>query len=307
MLQDATCVTPRLSRMSGVWSAHADGSARSPRLYEMLRNLAFSLGAELAPDNDARWHAWIVRGAADSGAVARFRRMKDQYVGDVNDFYKYALLREMAGADDGRLVVAWMRTAPDATRDGRDLGYLASPERFRAVDPELFDRLSQVVVAGNRSLAAVEQRGILPAAAFYSELVSDDAAGRAEWFRRLRAILRPGDLVFFDPDNGLEVRSVRPGRQNASKYLHWLELSEALERKRSLCVYQHFARRPRVVHLEELAGGIRGLKPSVAVAFVVTPRVAFLLAGEAHPVENLCRAAQRVIARSPGTMSLLRL
>jgi hypothetical protein len=34
--------------------------------------------------------------------------MKDQYVGDINDFEKYAILRALQGASQLPLVVCWM-------------------------------------------------------------------------------------------------------------------------------------------------------------------------------------------------------
>ena len=38
--------------------------------------------------------------------------MKDQYVGDISDFFKYALLRRIQAAG-GKLVVCWMLTESD--------------------------------------------------------------------------------------------------------------------------------------------------------------------------------------------------
>ena len=66
--------------------------------------------------------------------------MKDQYVGDINDYRKHALLRalQQGGLNVG---VCWMLAPPDECTDGRKLGYLTQPDRFRGYDPSLFDIL----------------------------------------------------------------------------------------------------------------------------------------------------------------------
>jgi len=172
------------------------------------------------------------------------------------------------------------------------------------MDPDVFDALKEIVRDDVRTVAAVEEREIVPASAFRSELIIDSATHRAEWFAELRRTWGPGDLVFFDPDNGLAVPSVPEGRRNSSKYLYWSELADALGDDRSTCVYQHFARRKRGAHLNELGARIRELRVGVEVAAVTTPRVAFVLAGRRERVDVLRRAAARVVARAQGAMAL---
>jgi hypothetical protein len=84
--------------------------------------------------------------------------MRDSYVADVGDFGKYALLNALAG-NDLRLGVLWCRNSePDTTQDGR---FTAYPE-LRACDPNLYDRLAQILKDKQRSLAQVENNHILP-------------------------------------------------------------------------------------------------------------------------------------------------
>ena len=45
--------------------------------------------------------------------------MKNQYVGDIRDFEKYSILRELANASQLPLVVVWMLTVDDTTGEGR--------------------------------------------------------------------------------------------------------------------------------------------------------------------------------------------
>lgn len=55
-------------------------------------------------------------------------KVKDQYVGDICDFFKYALLRRIQAAG-GKLVVCWMLTESDGGSDGCKRAYLGDPLR----------------------------------------------------------------------------------------------------------------------------------------------------------------------------------
>jgi hypothetical protein len=48
------------------------------------------------------------------------------------------------------------------------------------------------------------------------------------------------DLVFFDPDNGIEVLSKPCGGRDSSKYVYWDELQETYRSGQSVLVYQIF-------------------------------------------------------------------
>ena len=68
--------------------------------------------------------------------------MKNQYLGNVNDYRKHGLLRALQGAMRDRLLVTWMLTPDDG---GGDVGfrfYLKDPGRWRGYDPELFDGIA---------------------------------------------------------------------------------------------------------------------------------------------------------------------
>src|SRR3954454_1771260 len=99
--------------------------------------------------------------------------MKDQYVGDINDYLKYSVLRAVQSAHRSPLLVCWMLTRGDARTDGRKTSYLADPDRYRRTDPQLFDQLSHIVGSGDRSTAAVESLGILPGASFFRDRLED--------------------------------------------------------------------------------------------------------------------------------------
>ncbi len=187
--------------------------------------------------------------------------MKDQYFGDINDYRKYGLLRVLSGRGALRVAVCWMLTPPDGRGDGRFTEYLSDPETWRGHDPELFDALRYwVLERGSRNVRHAAR--LLPRARFARSL------SRA----------RDCELYFFDPDNGLEVRSTPPGRAGSSKYLYWPELEQAWRRGHSVLVYQHFPRVRRESFVERLASELLRRTAAPEVVAFSTARVLFLLA-----------------------------
>jgi hypothetical protein len=119
----------------------------------------------------------------------------NQYFGDINDYLKYGLLRCFAAAEL-RVGVCWMLTKDDSRSDGRKIGYLSQPERWRSHDPVLFDTLARVAQMPNsRSIRHAENNEILPNTAFFRALVPDNAQERKAWFADALDILGGADLL----------------------------------------------------------------------------------------------------------------
>jgi hypothetical protein len=212
-------------------------------------------------------------------AEQRFVRapVKEQYVGDVNDFRKYALLRRLA-AVGAKIGVCWMLTPPDGRPDGNKLGYLKQPETWRPLDPELFDLLSRVDQnPAERRLRLIEESRIVPGAIYFNDTLSDGLEERAAYFHAARLALSGSDLVFFDPDNGLDVPSVTRGRRNSSKYLYFDEAAAFYRDGKSLLIYQHFPRVKRTEFLQRLSCALERHLVGCSVRPAATPHVAFLL------------------------------
>src|SRR4051794_40207541 len=77
-------------------------------------------------------------------------QMKNQYVGDINDYRKYALLRILAGPGDIRIGVCWMLTPNDGRQDGGMTKYLGDQSLWQPHDPGLFDVLRTVITAPDK-------------------------------------------------------------------------------------------------------------------------------------------------------------
>jgi len=176
------------------------------------------------------------------GRSAILGRVKNQYFGDINDYKKYGLLRVLAEGGRNKIAVCWMLTRPDGSTAGNRTRYLHQPERWRKFDPGLFDLLSQAIALKQRNVAFARRANLIPGAVYHAEILGDDAATRKKCFARLQARAASRDLIFFDPDNGLEVKSTPKGSPGASKYLYWDELIAFCRADFSVLVYQHFQR-----------------------------------------------------------------
>ena len=175
--------------------------------------------------------------------------MQDRYAGDVGDFVKYGLLREIRGTK--RLGVAWyLHPNAGPAGDGRHTDYLENPYEWRHLDIELFDALRRVIGKG-RSVANIQRSGILGDAAFADRplsvakiKVSEREEWRRAWFELTRRQLADCDLVFADPDNGLVADArFRPTRRENAKRIPLAE-AMALAEGRTAVIYHHNSRRP---------------------------------------------------------------
>ena len=204
--------------------------------------------------------------------------MKDQYVGDIYDYRKYAILRALAGNGEARLGICWMTTPPDGRPDGRMTDYLAKAEEWRSFDPQLFDLL-QAVIHGpdRRRLSLIEDNDGIPGANYVNTVVPVGHEARRAYFASAMDALSDRDLVFFDPDNGLDVASVGTNRREAAKYIYRSEIQSAYAAGQSVLFYQHFARVERGAFVNSISTSLRSIAPDATQWVFRTSHVAFFL------------------------------
>jgi hypothetical protein len=186
--------------------------------------------------------------------------MQNRYVGDVGDFGKYALLRALCQPEPViSLAVIWC-LFPDESfnNDGRHISYLRD-KRFEQLDVTLHRELSNIVFQARRSIASIGFSGCLPASTvFCTDPISDidQITGgprerlryRAEWLEACLYHTDKCDLVFFDPDNGVETASIPKHHPKGGKYIYWDELSPFWQRGNSLLIYHHLNRTTLATH-----------------------------------------------------------
>jgi hypothetical protein len=205
--------------------------------------------------------------------------MKNQYFGDINDYRKYGLLRAIVRCSRLRLLVAWMLTPDDRSTDGKFISYLENPAKWAHYDPILFQGLKALVDSvRQREVRMIESSELLGQAGYFSLIVPDAAIGRSRWFESLEEEAKLHDLVFLDPDNGLEVKSSPYGAKNSSKFLYWREVEALWSSGKSLLIYQHFIREKRVTFIQRMLEALKSATPGSFVEAFSTPHVVFLMA-----------------------------
>lgn len=172
--------------------------------------------------------------------------MQHQYVGDIGDYIKLALLRDLAA--DRRLGIAWYLFPDEGhKKDGKHTKYLENPNHWRCLDPQLFDALCWAVNF-ERSIWVLEKSGVISAIFSSKPLETANLAWtcrsewRCGWFKGVLGDLNSADVIFADPDNGLVDDS--PKRRNRKVFGKQIPLAEAkaLSEKRPTIIYHHNSR-----------------------------------------------------------------
>ncbi len=178
-------------------------------------------------------------------------------MGDVGDFGKYALLKQLSTDDRGaaifKLGVVWYLVPNDGGNDGKHTRYLdrskSRNRRFRECAPGIYDALDTIVnVRRHRHVAEIREAGILPGAVFFEHALSFDQIPsfqrevrqkhRSNWIAAAVESTKHCELIFVDPDNGLQC-GVRRHEAKGPKYVFYDELTPYLDRDQSLVVYHH--------------------------------------------------------------------
>ncbi len=234
------------------------------------------------------------------------RRVQDRYAGDVGDFLKFGLLRQLClgsnGASALNLGVVWYLTADEGHNDdGKHVGYLdgstKAARELAPLDPDLYERLGRVVSEG-RSVSNLELADVLPGGSrtfnerlsFADRAGSDRGSWRDQWLAGATTAMAGCDLVFVDPDNGLrrDDHRIPSHRSGSVKHAYHHELRALADGGRRSVVAYHHADRSATVpeqarqRLAEAAAGI-GLAPlATVIARRGTPRLFLVLAAPAH-------------------------
>jgi len=204
--------------------------------------------------------------------------LKNQYFGDINDYRKYGLLRLIAMKTGLKIGICWMLTPDDGRTDGNKITYLSQPQYWRGYDPILYDFLKYCIYELRvREVGNIENERFLPSCVFHSAAVSDDPICRSQYFNDFKRLVSDCDLLFFDADNGMAVKSKPYGRKGSSKYLYWDEAKELYNLGFSLLVFQYHRRMSYNTFINRLKSEFQsniGVGPSY---FYRTPYVTLVL------------------------------
>lgn len=224
--------------------------------------------------------------------------MKNQYVADINDFRKYGLIRSLLTGSSLACGVFWMLTDDDTGNDGNILKYLDKTTSSESLDPELFQKLKHMVhTFKDRTVARIQQEAILPRTLYVEDLIPDDAPKRDAIFKSGMSRLAECDLIFFDPDNGLEIKSKRKGQKNSNKFLYLSEVQHAYSLGQSLLIYQHFPRIERQTYIASRIAQLKACTGGNTVFSFSTGYVCFFLVAQAAHLDHLRTGMESVKTR----------
>ena len=223
--------------------------------------------------------------------------MKNQYFGDINDYKKYGLLRILSNDREIKIGVCWMLTDADRRSDGKFIDYLNKPDKWRVFDPPLFDSLKNCFAKPEkRNVLWAETANIIPSAIFHTNLVSDNSLERQQYFNQFLSVAEGEgcDLVFFDPDTGLEVKSKPYGRKYSNKYLYWSELLSTFKAGYSVLLYQHFRHEKRSEFINNLAKDLSLRSGASEVISFRTSNVVFMLISQRQHLDYFQHRSEAV-------------
>jgi len=186
--------------------------------------------------------------------------MQDKYVGDVGDYGKYGLLNKLHKCSNGTCTIGvnWYYATRDEKRrgDGRYTQYLVKGGRqayaYANCFPGLYRKLKAIVDGDKRQIREIEERQVLPKnTVFYREPLpfsatnpDDKERKREDWFNKSLKHLSKADIVFVDPDNGIQTETVKKTQVRAIKYVFWDEIERYHRQGKSMIVYNHRDRKP---------------------------------------------------------------
>ncbi len=214
--------------------------------------------------------------------------MQNKYVGDIGDFGKYGLLREIFGRPEEpgtgcglRLGVAWYLKEDDGGSDGNKTKY----PKLKGCDSHLYDFLQDLVDSRKRRVSEVEQSNILPTNLYHSVPISSGT--RIRWFKDALEATKDAAVVFVDPDNGIASPNTPVG---SPKHVLPYELEQFYERGQSLIIYHHLARTDADNLINGLAEELQELLDLPYLPWALryrrgTGRVYFIVAQEQHKSE----------------------
>ncbi len=173
--------------------------------------------------------------------------MQDRYTGDVGDFGKYGLLNEIyeKSNESIKLGINWyyVTRQEKQTGDGRHIAYLRdenkNSKKYHDCFPNLYSQLKSIVNYRSRNIKEIEKGLILPTTTvFYSEPLPYSSVkpierrkDRENWFEKSLIKLKTSDIVFLDPDNGIQTDKVKKTQIRAIKYVFTDEVMSLLSCK----------------------------------------------------------------------------
>jgi len=172
--------------------------------------------------------------------------MKNHYVGEVKDYYKYGLIRHFSNEHKIKTAVCWMLTRDDGKGQGNDRRFIDN-EQWAHFDEDLYIKMKIFKDEILRDVRVVESKEtkILENCVFNSNPIDNkgnleahyylEHEKRKEYFNHFIGISAECELTFFDPDTGPQVKYMS---KPPEEYLYWNEAKQIYQKKKALLMFQ---------------------------------------------------------------------
>lgn len=176
--------------------------------------------------------------------------MKNQYAGDVGDYTKLGVLRAIENANLS-IGLNWYLTPdePEHSKtftDGKHTAYLKCD--CDTPDNDLHCALKKIGLSDNRTVTRLERAKLFKNALFWNRIL--ESKDRDKWHSEALKKLSNQDVIFLDPDNGLEVKSTKPYSKNGNKYTTYQEAVDYYSKGATVIIYNHRDRKPEEEYLK---------------------------------------------------------
>jgi len=221
--------------------------------------------------------------------------VQNKYVADIGDYGKYALLSALCDLEIRCLVIWYLTDENTKIADGKFIEYLHD-DKYRKAAPQIFDALKEISLSiDGRNVEGVRKKRVLSTKtdiydnklSYSNESLADRKLLRDRWNATAAEKSKKADLIFLDPDNGLEVKSRGPYSKMGTKCATGEEVKAFLAEEKSVVLYQH---RNRSGKIEDQVGdvfrrlAIGGKQPSGwAISFhAFSTRIYFVFPASNH-------------------------
>lgn len=185
--------------------------------------------------------------------------MQNRYVADVGNLGKYGLLRYITKTNLSLGINWYLVPDENNNEDGKYISYLEKND-YSQCDEELYYIMKKIINEDRRNIDSIQESDIFPANTLFNKELLDyhketDWNHRNElrnnWHHRALEKLCSSDIVFLDPDNGLQVKSTSLTSEKGNKYIGYKELEDYYNLGLSIIFYNHRERKPEEEYLNK--------------------------------------------------------
>jgi hypothetical protein len=195
--------------------------------------------------------------------------MQNRYVGDIGDYSKFVLIKYFYKFYKKCGIIWYLYPNENHNNDGKFRNY----DKFKLQDKEMVKLMQYFSKYKERERNIQELEKILInngfELTFFNECIEKNCDTffsnwrerkkyREKWFSKALEKVKNCDVVFADPDNGIEIKSCPiKSRKKSGKYIFFDEIEKLLQKHKIVIIYQHFIRKKQDIFINEKEKEIR--------------------------------------------------